>query len=146
MARPPTQIPNQTSNETLGVILGAVKDDVTELGVKVDKLSEAVGTLSRIEQRQIGIVDEMARGAIIHKEFDTRLGLIEVVMPGLIEVRRWVMAGMVAGVGMMFVAVASLVLYPRPPAYVVMSPQNVASPATSTQHLDVPLPLTGAGN
>ena len=46
----------------------------------------------------------------IPNELDKRLGTIEQVMPGLKETRGYVMGGIVAGVGMICIAVVALVL------------------------------------
>jgi hypothetical protein len=117
------------------VVLSGVKDDVERLSTKIDSLTEAIASLSRIEQRQISIKDDMNLAFQKAEAVERRVAAIEVVMPGLIETRRWVTAGMVAGVAMILIAVASLVLYPRPPAYVVMNPSATASEGS---HIDVP--------
>lgn len=123
------------SNETLNVVLGGVKSDVERLSGKIDDLTEAVASLSRIEQRQISIKDDMNIAFAKAEAVEKRLVAIEIKMPGLVETRNWVTAGMVAGVAMILIAVASLVLYPRPPAYVVMNP---AAAVAGETHIDVP--------
>lgn len=138
---PATLRPNVgVSNETLNVVLGGVKDDVERLASKIDVLTEAIASLSRIEQRQISIKDDMNLAFAKAEAVEKRVAAIEIVMPGLVETRQWVTAGMIAGVAMILIAVASLVLYPRPPAYVVMNP---AAASAGEAHIDIPKAAPG---
>lgn len=92
---------------------------------KLDDIGESLVILARIDERHIAIAENLekvldtqnaqaARLAVLERslpnELDKRLGSIEMAMPGLTETRKWVMSGILAGVGMIGVAVVSLVL------------------------------------
>ena len=92
---------------------------------KLDDIGQSLLILARIDERHVNIADNLVKvidtqglhasrlAAIersIPNELDKRLGTIEQVMPGLKETRGYVMGGIVAGVGMICIAVVALVL------------------------------------
>ncbi len=102
-----------------------VKDTVTNMDQKLDKIVDALSSLVRIEERQQATGDRLAMGAQTFQDhesrlrkveldipdnLDKRLSSIEVDMPGLKELRKWVILGVLGGLGMMGTALVKLVL------------------------------------
>lgn len=121
--------------EVLQAYLIGVKEDVVEIRGTLDKLVEAIAGIGRVEARQMTFITEMEAANTKSSNLEVRVAKIETILPGLVELRRWVVGGMVAGLGMMLVAVASLVLYPR--QYVVLDATSkpAAIHAPEAQHL-----------
>lgn len=127
--------PQYVNPEVLQAYLTTVQSDVSEIKGTLAKLTDAVTGIERLETRQIALVGEIEAARKSQSSFETRIASIEHQMPGLLELRKWVVGGMVTGIGMMLVAVASLVLYPR--QYVVLTSQ--APPAIAKS---APAPAT----
>jgi hypothetical protein len=113
--------PQYVNPEVLQAYLTTVQSDVTEIKGTLAKLTDAVTGIERLETRQISLVSEIEAARKSQSSFEGRISAIEHDMPGLRELRKWVVGGMVTGIGMMLIAVASLVLYPR--QYVVLTQQ-----------------------
>jgi len=126
---PKTQYVNP---EVLQAYLTNVQSDVSEIKGTLAKLTDAVTGIERLETRQIALVAEIEIARNNQSNFESRIAVIEHDMPGLRELRKWVVGGMVTGIGMMLIAVASLVLYPR--QYVVLTQQSQAKPAATATH------------
>jgi len=106
----------QETIHTRGVVKGMDK--------KLDSLIEAMQSLVRIEERQLSTGDRLAQGAQTFQDHEARLRHVEQEiprkleerltgmenqMPGLVESRKWVVSGVLAGVSMIGVAVVALV-------------------------------------
>jgi hypothetical protein len=115
--------------EVLQAYLNGVQSDVSEIKGTLSKLTDAVTGIERIETRQLNMVNDFEQARKTQSNFEERVALIERDMPGLRELRRWVVGGMVTGIGMMLIAVASLVLYPR--QYVVLT--QATQPVSASQ-------------
>lgn len=102
-----------------------IHNTVERTDSKVDGIAETLQSLARIEERQMSTTERLRQGAETfsdHEErlrkleiampenLSKRLSAIEVKMPGLIESRRWVVMGVLAGVGMIGIAVVHLVM------------------------------------
>lgn len=102
-----------------------VEGVVNNMDQKLDKLIDAMSSLVRIEERQQATGDRLAMGAQtfqdhesrlrrveqdIPNNLDKRLSAIEMNMPGLKELRKWVIMGVLGGLGMMGAALIKLVL------------------------------------
>lgn len=92
---------------------------------KLDDIGQSLVILARIDERHIGIGENLVKvldtqlqqGArlvtlerLVPDKLTQRLNAIESAMPGLKETRSWVVAGVLGGVSLMGVALASLVL------------------------------------
>lgn len=92
---------------------------------KVDAIGESLQILVRIEERQAQTNQRLAEGAQRMNELDgriktvemaqppdleKRLLAIETAMPGLKEIRKWVVMGILGGLGMMGAALGHLIL------------------------------------
>lgn len=102
-----------------------IDSTIRRVDTKLDTITEALQTLVRIEERQIltgqrlgelatqNIKQEDRLRAIelaIPENLGRRVNTIESSMPGLKEMRGWVIGGVLGGLGMMGVAIANLVL------------------------------------
>ena len=98
---------------------------IRRVDTKLDNITEVLQTLVRIEERQILTtqrLSELGASAAKHDErlretelavpenLGRRLNTIEALMPGLKEMRTWVIGGVLGCLGMMGVAVAHTVL------------------------------------
>lgn len=98
---------------------------IHRVDVKLDNITEALQTLVRIEERQIRSDQRLAelghtasrhedrlRGVevAVPENLGKRLNTIEASMPGLKEMRAWVIGGVLGGMGMMGVAIVQTVL------------------------------------
>ncbi len=117
------------SNAVLGTILSGLKDEVSDMKQAMTKMASAMSTLAAVEQRQSDQTARMTDAFTILTKQSDRIAVIEVDMPGLREMRKLVWMGLVAGVGMMFVAVFSLVLRQPVTQYVNTTPPAVIQPA-----------------
>lgn len=112
--------------------LSAMDMHMAALGASVAKLSETqqdmlvmLQALVRIEERQAQVQERLQGGAqkmIDHdvrlrdlerslpRKLDERLDEMEKAMPGLLEMRKWVVIGVLAGVGMIGAALVTMVL------------------------------------
>ena len=77
---------------------------------KLDSIGQSISLLVRIDERQVAIAERLQLGAVTMQKHEERLTKVEVEMPGLRELRRYLIGGVVAGAGMIGVAVLKLVL------------------------------------
>jgi dihydrodipicolinate reductase len=73
--------------------------------------TQSLRTLSVIEYQQTQILQALSASAGRMDDIDKRVRTIEEKLPGLVEVRRWVIAGMLAAVGMMGMALMQLAVW-----------------------------------
>lgn len=92
---------------------------------KIDSIADALRILVRIEERQVAANTRLAAledgqqetqqrlrqlEVAMPENIDKRLVSIETKLPGLVEARRWVVMGVLSGIGMIGLAVVHLVL------------------------------------
>lgn len=92
---------------------------------KLDDIGQSLVILARIDERHIGISENLVKvldtqlhqgerltalERCVPSNLSDRLGAIETAMPGLKETRGWVVAGVLGGISLMGVALAMLVL------------------------------------
>lgn len=100
----------QRVEEGLDRLTGAVDQQGRKLDNKLDSISQSISLLVRIDERQIAISERLQLGAATMQKHEDRINAVELAMPGLKELRSYVITGIVAGVGMIAVAVVKLVL------------------------------------
>lgn len=98
------------SIEVFAAKLDSVQSDVSAIKVRLDTVSEALVTLTRLEERHDQTTQEIQTLTRAVADQDRRLGSLERDHPGLLEVRRWIISGVVAGVAMIGLALAKLVI------------------------------------
>lgn len=106
-----------------------INSNVLRVDNKLDGIAETLMSLARIEERQMATTDRLRQGsetfadheerlrrveASVPENLHKRLASIETKMPGLVESRGWVVAGVLGGLAMMLVALASFVLKSAP--------------------------------
>ena len=94
----------------LNMRLDTMQTEMNRIGEAAVEISQSLQVLSRLEQGHQGILDRLKDGAERFKSHESRLQTIEVHMPALIELRKWVIGGILAGLGMVGVAIFKLVL------------------------------------
>lgn len=101
--------------ETLGETVVEVRGTVARMDGKLDGITQTLTSLVRIEERQVSTNERLTSGAAkmgdqearirklelsVPDGLDKRLSAIETAMPSLIESRKWVVMGVLAGIGM----------------------------------------------
>lgn len=98
--------------------------DMQGVMLNVSKMADSMTVLVRIEERQLNInsrIDELVKLSadkevrlraleiVVPDKVDVRLNDIERSLPSLVETRKWVIMGVLAGVGMIGAALLKLV-------------------------------------
>jgi len=112
------QIMTSAEARILDLGLEHLRQDVGRLATTMQDVSTSLKALPSIQLGQQQIQTEMLRGHGIMQDHEMRIQVVERDMPGLKELRRWVVAGVLAGVGMMGAALIKLVVI-DPTRYVV---------------------------
>ncbi len=111
---PDDSLPHRVQRLEEGV--DRLTDTVTNQGrqfdSKLDSIGQSISLLVRIDERQVAISERLQMGAATMQDHDKRIAKMEVAMPGLQELRKYVVTGIVAGVGMIGLAVLKLVMWP----------------------------------
>jgi hypothetical protein len=128
---PTKSAPQRISTEVLNAYIASLKEDFVGMREQLASIVESLQVLARVEQRQLTMIAELSKKDDNDRDIERRISVIEQVMPGLKELRAWVVGGMVTGVTMMLISVASLVLYPRPVAgtFVLQPSSAIVQPA-----------------
>ena len=83
---------------------------VTKIDLKIDAITDALQSLVRIEERQINTAEKITHGVGTMSDHEDRIRAIEKELPGLIESRKWVVMGILAGLAMLLTAMVKVVL------------------------------------
>ena len=98
---------------------------VVHMDKKLDDITTALSSLVRIEERQIASGEKLAEVQAAGKdnelrirelehsmpqELNLRLSVIETALPALVESRKWVVIGLMSGLGMIGASVLHLVI------------------------------------
>jgi hypothetical protein len=76
----------------------------------IESISASLQTLTKLEQGHANILDRLSVNSRDTHAHELRIREIELSMPGLKEMRRWVVTGVLSGIGMMALAMVKLVL------------------------------------
>ena len=105
-----------------GVLLARLEQmhgELADMKSALRELAAAVGRLAVIEEKQSNTAATLERAFTAlqkvedrNEKMDIRMKDLELAMPGLKELRGWVIGGIVSGVGMIGFAVFKLVLVP----------------------------------
>ena len=90
--------------------LRAVETSIDELKRAVAQVAEAINKLVVIEERSLETRRTIDRAFETLKDHEQRLRDVEEQMPLLVETRRWVVLGVLAGLSMMGVGLAKLLI------------------------------------
>jgi hypothetical protein len=134
-----------------------IQSDIADIKQAVQRVDAGLQAVARIEDRQLSLIqtmerDRLAQAALeervraIEQRTDTidsvpklqdRLGVIEVKMPQLEDLRKWVISGMLGALAMMGAALVSLVMNPRP-VLINQPPVTLTAPATAPAESHAP--------
>ena len=127
---------SSTEARVLGTILGDVRNDVSGMREDLRAITTTLQTLAKLEvqhQETRGALDRCftAQDKLSTRidGVDDRLQKMEIVMPGLRETRTWIVGLVIGCVGLVFLALAAVVM--RPPT--VMQPYEIRSPQQQQQ-------------
>lgn len=105
-----------------GVLLARLEQmqgDLVDMKSALRELTAAVGRLAVIEEKQSNTAATLERAFTAlqkvedrNEKMDLRVKAIELAMPGLKEIRRWVIGGVTAIVGLVGLGVVKLVFLP----------------------------------
>lgn len=76
----------------------------------IDAIRKSLESLVRLEERHAESKEAINRAFTYIEKIEARLEEIERKMPGLVEVRRWVVRGVLAIVSVVFVALLSTII------------------------------------
>lgn len=109
--------------------LSVVENAVVRIENAVDKIADALTILTKIDAKHEAAAADIADNASYTRNVDARLQEIEKVIPQLMEVRGWIVRGVVAVIGMVGVALVGLVIVTRTephPQFVPVPPAVIA--------------------
>jgi chromosome segregation ATPase len=90
--------------------INQMRSEMTRQGDTLVGINESLRILARVEEAQANIKERLQEGSRKLSEHSDRLSQIENQLPGLEELRKWVVGGVLAGAGMIGLAILSLVL------------------------------------
>lgn len=97
----------------LAVQMGALRDDVKEVKETMREMARSLEQLVRIEEQQkdmrsaIGrAFDEMKAERVKREELEARVAVVEKSMPGMNEMRKWLIGGVTSGIALLLAAVS----------------------------------------
>lgn len=91
-----------------------LRGDIQRLNDTMQAIATETRQLAEIRTMQSHIQTRLADGTVTIGKHEERLQSIERDLPGLKELRRWVITGVLAGVGMMGTALVKLVIIDVP--------------------------------
>lgn len=97
--------------ETVDRLTETVGQQGQRFDSKLDSIGQSISLLVRIDERQVAISERLQLGAITMQKHEERIAVMEAAMPGLKETRGWVIAGILAGISMIGIAVLKLVVF-----------------------------------
>lgn len=115
--------------KVINVRLDSLVDSVARMANAFEEMQKQMHVLTALKVQQDHITQQLTAGATTMGKHEERISTIEKDMPGLKELRRWVVGGVLAGLGMMGTALGKLVIYdmPRTPPAVAAVPQTTAT-------------------
>lgn len=105
--------PHITSVEArlLEASLAHIRTEITRHGDTLAGINDSLHKLIRVEEAQVAIKERLQEGSKKLTEHEIRIEAIEKMLPSLSETRRWVIWGILAGVGMIGASLVKLVLF-----------------------------------
>jgi len=94
----------------VGARLEAIQDSIGEIKDRLDSVGAALLNLTKLETMHTQHAEALGRAFGEIKLLQERVEITEREMPGLIEMRKWVVTGIVAGIGMVMAALFKLAI------------------------------------
>ncbi len=128
-----------TEARLLAGTLSELKTDVGEMRSSLLGMQRAMEALVRIDEQQITIrgaigraFDEIKEERSKREDLDARVQKLEVDAPSYKELRRWVIGGVLAGMGMLAAALLKIIVIdPMSAAYVVRPTTIITQPQSA---------------
>lgn len=98
------------SQGEVGARLEAIQDSIGEIKDRLDSVGAALLNLTKLETMHTQHSEALGRAFGEIKLLQERVSNAEREMPGLIEMRKWVVTGIVAGIGMVMAALFKLAI------------------------------------
>jgi hypothetical protein len=96
---------------TLATQLSYVQHNQEVQAKALVKISDSLQHMPVVQMQLGQVLEAMADGRNRMDELDRRLQHVERVMPGLVEVRKWIITGLLAGVALMCTAMLQAVVW-----------------------------------
>lgn len=90
--------------------VAVLERDCTEMKSAIFDIRDSLQILARLEERHSETRDALSRAFVAIEKIELRLSKIEQHMPGLVEMRGWVIMGMLGIAGLVGVAIVGLVV------------------------------------
>ena len=104
----------------------AIRSDVSEIKREVEALSKSFERLARLEERQDGQKDAVARAFTKVEALDDRIKKIEVQEPVAKLVQKWVIMGVIGVVSIFGLQLAAVVFQQSKPTQITIEVDDVA--------------------
>lgn len=129
----PAEIMQSVEARLISQELRQIRNDQAGQADTLRSISQSLQALTRVEINQQSLLAELQSTRAGLEKHGTRLDEIDRVMPGLIEMRRWVIAGVLGCMGLVGVAMVKLVIsapyiWPHPPTVPVPPPAVATQP------------------
>jgi hypothetical protein len=92
------------------VRLRVVERDSSDIKSSFRRIEEYLQTLTRIEEKQVGFGESVARSFKEIEKLERRLISVEIEIPALKEVRGWIITGVLGVMGLVGIALLALVV------------------------------------
>ena len=99
-----------TELERLGDRMANIENAIERITVCTQSIAENVKVIAVLEERHAETSRAIERAFQVMKEIEVRVRVVEVELPGLKEIRQWVMTGVLTTVGFVGAAVVALVV------------------------------------
>jgi hypothetical protein len=90
--------------------LAALENNQAEFRLVVKEIRDILEKLVRLEERHAESREALGRAFGQIEKLETDVDAIKIVIPSLVELRKWVVAGILGAVGLIGVALISLVI------------------------------------
>ena len=111
--------------------LSVVENAVVRIENAVDKIADALTILTKIDAKHEAAAADIADNASYVRNVDARLQKVEKVIPPLVEMRSWIVKGVMGVISVVGLALLGLIIVNRPE--VPQSVMHAAPPVVAAQ-------------
>jgi hypothetical protein len=125
MSDPTAPLLSSVEARLIAAQLGHLTDETRRNADGIAAIGESLHVLTRLEENQSHIAEKLKEGSMRMSDHERRLQIVEQDLPGLRELRKWVIAGVLAGLGMVGASLFKLVVLdvPRLPVSTQYTPK-----------------------
>lgn len=126
MPLPDDDLLQSTEARLLGREMRNMREHMEQFAVSQREISASLAVLSRLEVNHASFLERQIELAKTTRNQEERLRSVELDMPGLKELRKWVIGGVIAGVGMLGASLIKLVIVDpsQPPRIHFVAPEK----------------------